>query len=439
MNIKPPVAILGYGVEGKAAFAFLQNKGIKSVTVFDENMKSENRSRSDVEFRSEFKNLTDFNTVIRSPGVHYDRPEIREALDAGVNVTSMTELTLEIAKERITAITGSNGKTTTTALAADILAQHYGDELIVGGNDREPTLQRAISNPEHQILMEVSSFQFADIHMSPHISAVLNITPNHMDWHEDLQDYINAKNNLILHQEKDDWAILNANNENSTNLAKGAPGQIFWIGQKKGKRWAIWKGDNLVINKETIINKKDIKVKTHPDTIAFAAAIGKIHEIPNEKIAKAIKKFKGVVHRLEFVRKINGVSFYNDSCCTTPESSEVAIDQFEGEKFILMLGGSSKHSDFSFLAAKIKNHNVRVYLYGKEGKRIKEAIKEAGAEDLILRYNENKDFAEIIEDVFVTHSKKGDSIVLSPACASFDMFENAKQRGYQFKEIVENL
>jgi UDP-N-acetylmuramoylalanine--D-glutamate ligase len=438
-NIKPPIAILGFGVEGQSALKYIQRLGIKDVTVLDE--KPVDGAPEECHIISgpkAFKNLTRYSTIIRSPGVHYNRPEIIKAREAGAFITSMTQLTLEVGADRLTAITGSNGKTTTTALTAEILKKYYGDKIIVGGNDRKPTVEEAMDNPGWPILMEVSSFQFADANVSPHISAVLNITPNHMDWHEDLQDYINAKNNLIRHQTKNDWAILNTNNEDSAKLAGGAPGKVFWVGKNKSENWTDWIDNKIVVNGETIIGHDEILVKTHSDNLLFAAAIAKIHNVPNNLIAEVMKEFRGVEHRLEFVKTINGINFYNDSSCTTPESAEVAIEQFPLGKLILMLGGSSKNADFSFLAAKIKDCDVRVYLYGLEGTRIKDEIEKIGGENLIIKYNPDKKFENIVKDVY-KNAKSGDNVVLSPACASFDMFKNAKYRGYEFKELVHKL
>ena len=448
LKIKPPVAILGFGVEGRYAAEFLKAHHITDVTVCDENEINEgdiDRCRlQGIKTQTgpnAFKNLSNFSTIIRSPGVPYSHPSITQARNAGALVTSMTQLTLGVARDRLTAITGSNGKTTTTALAQHILQVHYPD-LIVGGNDRKPILQEALDHPNSPILMEVSSFQFADVTHSPHISAVLNITPNHLDWHEDLEDYIHAKNNLIRHQSSNDWCILNANNENSRKLAAEAPSSVFWVGEAKENHYAVWEGDMLVVRHDgesiELLSRDEIKVKTHPDNLLFAVAIAILHGTPPKLIAQQMRTFSGVEHRLEFVRELNGVSFYNDSSCTTPESTEVAIDQFPSDQLILMLGGSSKNGDFSFLASKIKAHNVRVYLYGKEGETIQSALLEAGAEDLILNYNQSQNFEEIIRDVF-SLAKSGENIVLSPACASFDMFSNSKDRGYKFKTIVTSL
>ncbi len=446
IDIRQPVAILGFGVEGRSALAYLEKQGVTDVTICDENTSSSEGAQAPPDkgaggfprLRNNFNNLSDFQTIIRSPGVHYDRPEIKEARNNGATVTSMTELALEIAKDRITAISGSNGKTTTTALLGEILKKHYSDKVIVGGNDRKPVVQEVIDNPDWPIVMEVSSFQFADIETSPHISAILNITPNHLDWHEDLADYIHAKNNLIKHQTKNDWAVLNANNEDSAKMANGTPGQIFWVGENKGENWAIWEGDQLIINGETITSRDQIKLKTHPDNLLFSATIAKLHNVPNQTIADVMKEFGSVEHRLKFVKTVNDIHFYNDSSCTTPESAEVAIDQFPEGQLILLLGGSSKNADFSFIASKIKNHNVRAYLYGKEGAKIKQAIEEAKGQDLIINYNQSGNFEEIVKDAFAKANPE-DNIVLSPACASFDMFKNSKNRGNQFKEIVNEL
>ena len=441
--IKPPVAILGFGVEGQYAFDFLKAQGISDITICDENEslglpeKTKNRLGP-----SAFEDLSGFQTIIRSPGVHYNLPAIETVRKEGHIVTSMTELTLEEAADRMTAVTGSNGKTTTVAMLEKILKAHYKDKIIVGGNDRVPTLGEAIKRKKEPVLMEVSSFQFADLEMSPHISAILNITPNHMDWHENLEDYANAKSNLIAHQNHTDWCVLNKNDENSARLGKKTPGRIFWLNVDEGNNWCTWKDGELIARfgeKEMkILNKDDVTVKTHPDNILCAAAVSLIHGVKPALIKKELSKFKGAEHRLEFVKEIKGVKFYNDSACTTPESAKVAIRQFPAGKLILLLGGSSKNADFSFLAHDIIENQVRPYLYGAEGPRIQEAIKAEDEDYPVMAIDESGDFPAIVIRAHEM-AEPGDNIVLSPACASFDMFKNAKERGKQFKEIVGTL
>lgn len=442
-KLKSPVAILGYGVEGRFALEFLRKSGIYDITICDhkENILIPARIKSRLG-QSAFDDLAGFKTVIRSPGVHYQLPAIQKALKRRAHVTSLTALSMELAAHRITAITGSNGKTTTTALTAHILHAHYKNQIIIGGNDGMPVLKDAIAHPDWPILIETSSFQFADLSISPHISAVLNITPNHLDWHEDWEDYIRGKENLLRHQTSVDWALLNANNEKTARLCGSTPGQIFWIGKQKGKNWAVWRGPWLTVRHagktSRILSRKTLQLKTHPDNLLFAAAIATLHEAPPKLITEQMKSFTGVPHRLEFVRTIKDIHFFNDSSCTTPESAIVAIDQFDPKSLILILGGSSKKSDFSTLAAKIAASGVRTYLYGQEGERIKAALEQAGGGHLVLTYNKSDDFRQIVQDVY-SRAKPGDSIVLSPACASFDMFRNAKERGYLFTEFVNAL
>jgi UDP-N-acetylmuramoylalanine--D-glutamate ligase len=442
-KLKHPVAILGFGTEGQEALKFLKSQEIKDITVFDE--KEDTKIPKGVKKRlgkDAFDDLAGFQTIIRSPGIHYELPSIKLAREIGAMVTSMTKLTLELASDRITAITGTNGKTTTTAMCEQILRAHYGDRLIVGGNDRKPILEEALAHPDHPILIESSSFQFADLTTSPYIAAVLNITPNHLNWHRDLEDYVNAKTNILRHQKESDWALLNANNENSAKLVYSTKAQKFWINKKEGENWAVWEDGYLKLSfggqEENIIHFDQLTVKTHPDNILFVAAIAKLHFVPPSTIEEQMKEFKGVTDRLELVRTLNDIHFYNDSSSTSPESALIAIDQFVPSKLILMLGGSSKNADFAFLASEMVKFHVRGYLYGKEGQIIKEALLAAGGENLILDYDHSGDFKKIIQSVYKM-AKPEDSIVLSPACASFDMFKNSKERGKLFKEIVMGL
>jgi UDP-N-acetylmuramoylalanine--D-glutamate ligase len=442
-KLKQPIAILGFGTEGQEALKFLKNQGIKDITVFDESEDAKIPKGVKKHLgKNAFDDLAGFQTIIRSPGVHYELPSIKFARDIGAMVTSMTKLTLELASERITAITGTNGKTTTTAMCEQILRAHYGDRLIVGGNDRKPILQEALNHPDHPILIEASSFQFADLTTSPYIAAILNITPNHLNWHRDLEDYISAKANMLRHQKESDWALLNANNENSAKLVYSTKAQKFWINKKEGENWAVWEDGYLKLSfggqEENIIHFDQLSVKTHPDNVLFVAAIAKLHFVPPSTIEEQMKSFKGVTDRLELARTLNDVHFYNDSSSTSPESALMAIDQFVPSKLILMLGGSSKNADFSFLASEMVKFRVRGYLYGKEGQTIKEALLAAGGENLILDYDQSGDFKKIIQSVYKV-AKPEDSIVLSPACASFDMFKNSKERGKLFKEIVNSL
>jgi UDP-N-acetylmuramoylalanine--D-glutamate ligase len=443
LNLQSPIAILGFGTEGQDALRFLQGQGIKDVTVCDH--KTDLKVPEGVKTRlgkESFTDLSDFRTIIRSPGVRLFDPQVQEAVDSGCFVTSMTKLTLDVAGERVTAITGTNGKTTTTALAGRILAAHYNDKFIEGGNGKKPVLQEALDHPTWPILIEASSFQFHDAKKSPYIAAVTNITPDHQNWHASMEEYIEAKTNILRHQSKSDWAILNANNENSAKLSSATPAQRFWVGQRRGPNWVVWENGQLVLSFddviENVIRKDELKYKTHPENSLFAVAIAKLHFVPVSVMAEQMRLFRGVEQRLQFVRTVRGIHFYNDSCATTPEAVMMGINQFDPKKLILLMGGSSKNADFSFLARQIVEKGVRVYLYGQEGKRIQEAILGAGGQNMILAYDQGRDFKKVIESAFRL-AKSDDSISLSPACASFDMFKNSKERGYLFDEIISQL
>ncbi len=442
-DLKEPIAILGFGTEGKAALNYIKKLRIENVTVLDQNPNTKvPDSIKTILGEEAFDDLSEFNTIIRSPGVQFKLAGIQEAIDSGSKVTSLTKMTLEAAADRITAVTGSNGKTTTTTLAGEILKAHYGDRLIIGGNDREPILQEALNREDDPILIEASSFQFMDADKSPYIAALLNITPNHLDWHDTVEEYTEAKGNILRYQNLDDWAVLNANDENVKKLGETTSTQKFWIGQKIGDHWCVWEKGHLVMSYDkqeaVVIHKDDLRVKTHPDNILFAVAIAILHIVPLSTIKEQLKLFNGAEHRLEHVRTVKDIHFYNDSASTAPESTEVAIEQFPHNKLILLLGGSSKNVDFSMLAQRIANQDVRVYLFGEEGKRIKEALESVGGEGNILEYNTSGDFEAIIKDVYQLADTE-DNVVLSPACASFDMFKNSKERGKLFKEIVNKL
>lgn len=442
-SIQTPVAILGFGNEGQKALNFLLRQGLNDVTVCDENAHVKVPDTAKCRLgKTAFENLSDFQTIIRSPGVCIHLPGLQTARQDGVKITSLTQLSLEAAAGRLTAITGTNGKTTTTALCEKVLRAHYGERLIVGGNDRHPVLQEAIDHPDRPLLMEASSFQFADASKSPYIAAILNITPNHLDWHTTIEEYVAAKANLLRYQNENDWALLNANDENSAKLEAVVKGQLFWIGRKEGPAWTVWEDGYLKIHfdghTENALHYDQLNIKTHPGNILFAAAIAKLHFVPLSTLEEQIKQFTGVEHRLEYVRTLKDVHFYNDSSSTSPESAMAAIDQFIPRKLILLLGGSTKKADFAYLAQKMAKEKVRAYLYGDEGEAIKKALLEAGGKDLILAHDTSGDFEIIIQKAY-SFARPEDSVVLSPACASFDMFTNAKERGKEFKKIVETL
>jgi len=446
-NLQPPIAILGFGTEGQDALTFLRSQKITDITVCDQ--KSDLQLPKGIKSKlgkEAFFDLDRFRTIIRSPGVRTFEPGIQQAIATGSLVTSMTKLTLDAAGERVTAITGTNGKTTTTALAGQILSAHYGGKFIMGGNGKKPVLQEALDHPTWPILIEASSFQFHDAKKSPYIAVVTNITPDHLNWHKTMEEYIEAKTNILRHQQKSDWAILNTNNENSAKLSSFTPAQHFWVGQRRGESWVTWEKGHLMLGFDgkiqIVIHSDQLSYKTHPDNWLFSVAIAQLHFVPLTTMVEQMKLFRGVEQRLQFIRTFRDIHFYNDSSCTTPEAAMTAIGQFNPKKLILLMGGSSKNADFGEIADLIVQKGVRVYLYGQEGKRIQKAIQNAESaipqSRLILAYDPSTDFKKIVESAFHL-ARPEDSISLSPACASFDMFKNSVERGKRFDEIVNDL
>ncbi|QQR83542.1 hypothetical protein IPJ72_07220 [Candidatus Peregrinibacteria bacterium] len=215
--------------------------------------------------------------------------------------------------------------------------------------------------------------------------------------------------------------------------------QHFWIGQARGEHYAIWENEHLILcfegTKEVVCHRDQLTVKTHPDNILFAVAIAKLHYVPMSTLVEQLQAFKGVEHRLEYVRTVGDVHFYNDSSSTSPDSALTAIDQFVPDRLILMLGGSSKNADFDTLADVIVKKHVRVVLYGAEGQPIKERLLAHEGAALILEHFKDGNFEGIVRQTFEL-AKPEDNVVMSPACASFDLFKNAKERGKEFKRVV---
>jgi len=427
------VAILGFGIEGKdAAKYFVQKKD--EVSVFDiktleelgiENEKSEQglalfKNVHWICGKDYLKNgIEGFNTIVRSPGIRPDLPEILEAVKNGTKLTSTTKIFFDEAKKPIIGVTGTKGKGTTSSLIAEGL-KACGKKVVLLGNIGEPTLSSLDrANQSDYVVLELSSFQTIDLHKSPHVVVVTNITPDHMDWHTDLQEYERAKTQLWANQTKEDFLVLNEDDIESVRLAVGAPGIV----QK-------YNGENPNASELSILGKHNVY-----NANAAMLTIKLLGE--NEKLAwKGMTSFKGLEHRLEVVATINRVLYINDSYATNPEPTLAAIRSFQEPK-ILILGGSSKEADFSNMAQEIVKQNVRgVVLVGDEAEKIKNSLERVGFK------GEMWDGGRSMTDFVLTAksmAKPGDVVLLSPACASFGLFENYKDRGKQFKEAVKNL
>lgn len=402
------VAIIGYGIEGQDAEKFLSSRGA-IVTILDQ---KDNPKYLD--------NLNSFDIIVRSPGVYPYKKEIIEATKNSVLVTTPTNIFFEECLGLTIGVTGTKGKGTTSTLIYEIL-KNAGKDVYLGGNIGKPLLQLLPNlNKESVVVMEMSSFQLIDTKYSPDIAVVLNVTSDHMDWHMDINEYMNAKKNIVRFQSDKNFAVTNSEYQSSKSFSEGVKSKVIFFSKNdlddKYKRELILRGEHNLEN------------------IAAAVTVAGILEIDEKTIIKSISEFKGLEHRLEFVREINGIKFYNDSFATGPQPTIAAIKSFTEDETII-LGGSDKGLNYEELGNVINNSpNVKnIILIGLIRNEIKKYIKNKNVIDL-----ETNTMDKIVSKAFEITSPGG-VIILSPAAASFDMFKDYKDRGNQFKKAVNNL
>lgn len=425
------VAVIGFGIEGHDVVKYLLTQGAL-ITIFDKRQKSE-LDFSDIN-KTNIKaincgsgylkgGLNEFDFIIRSPGVYPYIPELVEAAGSGVKITSAINIFFDKCPAKIIGITGTKGKGTTSSLIYETL-KAGGKDVYLVGNIGKPYLELLPELSKNSyVVMEMSSFQLIDIEKSPNISVVLNVTEDHLDWHKNKEEYLEAKKNIVRFQKKDDCAILNEEYESSRNFAKEAAGQVVYF------------------SKDALDKKYKVGLKLcgahNLENIAAAVTACKIIGVDEGLILGAVRNFKGLEHRLEFVSEVNGVKYYNDSFATGPQPTMAAINSFT-ENETLILGGSDKGLNYKKLGDLInKKRNVKnVILIGTTGPKIQKYLdKDLGFGIWDLGFASMK---EIVNKA-VKVSGSGDVVILSPASASFDMFKNYKDRGDQFKSAVANL
>ncbi len=402
------IAILGYGIEGQDAEKFLKSQGAK-VTILDKKL-DENY----------LQNLNNFDVIVRSAGVYRYLPEIIEAEKNGVVITSPIKIFFENCPGKIIGVTGTKGKGTTSTLIYEILKRDK-KEVYLAGNIGKPYLELLPKlTKDSFVILEMSSFQLIDLSLSPHIGVVLNITSDHMDWHKDQEEYVNAKKNIVSWQLQTDVAVVNEEYESSKSFAQLTKAKVIFFSKQKLED--KYKKDLLLRGEHNLEN------------IAAAVTVAKVLKINEEKILDVVKNFKGLEHRLELVDSIEGITFYNDSFATGPQPTIAAINSFT-EQETLILGGSDKGLDYSELGKFIsEKENVKnIILIGLIRDQIKKHIKNKNIFDL-----GTSSMTEIIKKSFEI-TPMGGVVILSPAAASFDMFENYKDRGNQFKKAVKSL
>jgi UDP-N-acetylmuramoylalanine--D-glutamate ligase len=440
------VLVVGLGKSGVASALFLQARGAK-VTVsdskpqdqlgeeipvlLDHGIAVETGGHGERTFRGQ-------DLIVVSPGVPVDSPPLVQARALGEPVIGEIELASQFLPKNIVAITGSNGKTTTTTLAGEIIAAG-GFSTAVGGNIGTPAISLVEqAKPETVVVLEVSSFQLETIRtFRPKVAVVLNITPDHLDRHRTFEAYTNAKARIFENQRPEDFAVLNADDVASAALASRSQAQVFWISHKKEVKQGTYVRDGRIFFRDSkgqheIMQTSEIPLKGghNVENVLAAVCVGALTGCDAGSIATAVRNFKAVEHRLEYVATIRGVEYYNDSKATNVDATIKALESFPANVH-LILGGKDKDSDYTQLNDLLKQRVKRVYTIGAAAEKIESQIK--GVEF---------DHSETLETALRRASAiaaSGDVVLLAPACASFDQFQNYEHRGRVFKEVVHSL
>jgi UDP-N-acetylmuramoylalanine--D-glutamate ligase len=407
-------AVLGLGLEGKDLKSFL-SKEKAIITVFDRSADGENYLK---------KGLKNFDIIFRSPGVYRYLPDIIEAEKSGVQVSSAIKLFFRLSPAKIIGVTGTKGKGTTSTLIYKIMKK-AGKDVYLAGNIGKPYLKLLPKlNVDSWVIMEMSSFQLIDLDMSPHIAVVLNITQDHLDWHKDIREYLEAKRNIVRHQKSTDFAVINEEYQTSKNFAKDINGKVIFF--SKNKLESIYKKDLILRGEHNLEN------------IAAAVKVCHILKIDDDVIQGVVSDFKGLEHRLELVKEVNGVTFYNDSFATGPQPTIAAVKSFT-EPLTLILGGYDKGLDYGEIIKMFSRtpNLLNIILIGDLAKKLDELLVKFDYPGKIINMGKKR-MPEIVSKALAITPKRG-VVLLSPAAASFDMFANYKERGELFKKAVNSL
>ena len=447
------VAVIGLGVSNLPLLDYLHEKKAK-VTVFDE--KNINEIPKDImdkitEYAFEFslgknylEKLKGFDLIFRSPSCLPTVPELMAEYERGAIVTTEIEMLVEMCPGTVIGITGSDGKTTTTSLIYAIL-KNAGLNTYVGGNIGKPLFTKLSEmKKDDVIVLELSSFQLMNMKVSPQISVITNITPNHLNIHKDYEEYIEAKKNIFKWQDENGTLILNYDNEITKNCEKEAKGKVIFFSSKEKLENGYIVDDNVIKESEDkirkhILNTSEVKLRGIHNYQNICAAIAATRQfVPMEKIVETIKEFNSVEHRLEFVREINNTKWYNDSASSSPTRTISGLNAFN-EEIILIAGGYDKNLDYTPLAKPILDKVKTLILMGQTAGKIFESVKqEMEIQGKTVKIYMCNSLQETI-DMARKSAKPGQVVLFSPGSASFDMFKNAYDRGNQFKKLVNEI
>lgn len=451
MDKRSKIAILGLGVEGIATLAWLLKHGYTELTVCDQNVDFEGKLPDGVSSnlgKNYLNDLDDFDVVFRSPGISVLKPEIKAAIAAGVEMNSGTKFFTDQCPCPIVGVTGTKGKGTTCTLIEAMLKEGKIKDVYLGGNiGKSPMEFLDDLNGDSLVILELSSFQLQDIEKAPHYAVLLNTTVDHLDYHADKEEYMEAKEKILSLQHDDCLAVLNKDYEYVNYYKPLVKGELREVSAKgKVKKGAYVENGEIFLDKKKVADVSEMKlVGSHNlENILPAAVIAHELGVEIKDIAKVIKTFENLPHRLQFVRELNGVKFYNDSYSTNALTSMAAVDSFDVPT-VLIAGGSDKEIDYKEWAIRIltKHSLTTVVLIGNTAQKMEDALIEAegqlgeaeGSPTKVIRRSKME---EAVLEAYA-EADEGGVVVMSPAAASFDMYKNYKERGNDFIAHVRKL
>ena len=445
------IAMCGIGVSNTPLILNFLNKGAKVYACDRRNREllgeiANTLENAGVELRlgEGYLDNLEVDIIFRTPGMNFNLPELDAARKKGIAVTSEMEVFFDLCPGTIFAITGSDGKTTTTTLIAKML-EAEGKKVFVGGNIGKPLLPE-IENitSDDFVVVELSSFQLISMRKSPDVAVVTNVAPNHLDVHKSMDEYVEAKKNVIMHQNAFSRTVLNTDNDITNSFKQYVRGQSLSFSMESPLKNGAWLDANGTIHMSyrgidaPIMHRDEIAILGDHNVANYLAAITAVWGyVGADSIKKVAHEFKGVEHRIEFVREVNGVKYYNDSIASSPTRTIAGLKAFN-QKVWLIAGGYDKHIPYEPMVPYVLEKVEKLLLCGATAKKIETAIKSD------KNYNGNPEIIivkDIAEAVAYAHqnTKSGDVVTLSPASASFDCFPNFVARGNHFKDLVNKL
>jgi UDP-N-acetylmuramoylalanine--D-glutamate ligase len=449
MYKKKKIAVIGLAVSNTPLICYLAEAGAL-ISVFDkkpaaqlEDYLAQLRDLSlELHLGPDYlQYLHGYDLIFITPGMKKNLPELEAARAAGAVFSSEMELFFARCPGKITGITGSSGKTTTTTLIGLMAAAAFPNSFVGGNIGRSLLGELPKIGSASQVILELSSFQLQELKQSPHLAVITNITPNHLDMHASMTEYIEAKSNLLRFQTPDDMAILNYDNEITRNFQHLARGKLYFFSRRRRMpEGAYLDGDRLMLSldgrTEPITWRSCLKLlgDHNVENVLTAALAARLIGVPLATITQVAEGFTGVEHRLQLVRELNGVRYYNDSISTTPDRAVAGLKAMT-QPTVLIAGGYDKKLPFDGLATQIAQTCKHLVVLGVTAPQIRQAVRAAQPDFPITTVSDLTEAVNVAAEIALS----GEAVLLSPACASYDMFNNYQERGRLFKELVNGL